>query len=98
MRRAAKTDTNHATIRDGLRAVFGVDAVQDVSMYPRLGFDLIALVRGRVWFLEVKPPRRPTRLTASEQDARRRYGDYWHVVTALDEALTVVATEKEAIP
>ena len=87
MRRAAKTDLNHATIRDGLRAVFGPDAVQDVSMYRGLGFDLIAVARGRVMFLEVKEPKSVTRLSDSEQAARRRYPGVWRVVTTLDEAL-----------
>lgn len=87
---ARKVDVNHAAIRDGLRGVFGTDAVQDVSMYPGLGFDLIACVRGRVAFLEVKPPRKATRLTESELSARRRYGDNWRVVTTLDEALEAV--------
>ncbi len=85
--RRAKVDTNHAAIRDGLRAIFGPDAVQDVSMYPRLGFDLIAIARGRVMFLEVKQPKKVTHLTESEQEARARYGDYWRVVTTLEEAL-----------
>lgn len=90
MRRAAKTDTNHAAIRDGLRAVFGAEAVQDVSMYSGLGFDLIAVARGRLALLEVKPPRKATRLTESEQAARARYGDYWRCVTTLEEALAVM--------
>lgn len=90
MRRAAKTDTNHAEIRDGLRHVFGPAAVQDVSMYSGLGFDLIAVARGRLMFLEVKPPRKATKLTESEQDARARYGDHWRVVTTLDEAIGVL--------
>lgn len=87
MTRARKVDTNHGEIRDGLRRVFGPDAVQDTSMYPGLGFDLIAVARGRVAFLEVKPPRKATRLTESEQTARARYGDLWRVVTTLEEAL-----------
>jgi hypothetical protein len=88
--RRAKVDTNHAAIRDGLRAIFGPDAVQDVSMYPRLGFDLIAIARGRLALLEVKPPKRVTRLTDSELAARARYGDYWRCVTTLEEAIAVM--------
>ena len=87
MRRAAKVDENHGQIRDGLRCVFGPASVQDVSMYSGLGFDLIAVARGRVMFLEVKQPKQATRLTESEQDARARYGPLWRVVTTLDEAL-----------
>ena len=87
MRRAAKVDTNHGEIRDGLRRVFGPDAVQDVSMYSGLGFDLIAVARGRTMFFEVKQPKKVTRLTESEIAARARYGPLWRVVTTLDEAL-----------
>lgn len=90
MRRAAKTDVNHAEIRDGLRRVFGPAAVQDVSMYRGLGFDLIAVARGRTMFLEVKQPKKVTQLTKSELDARARYGAQWHVVTTLEEALEVL--------
>lgn len=89
-RRARRTDDNHAAIRDGLRDAFGTDAVQDVSMYAGLGFDLIACVRGRVTFLEVKPPRKAARLTDSEVSARLRYGERWRVVATLDEALEAV--------
>lgn len=87
MRRAAKTDVNHAEIRDGLRAVFGTESVQDTSMYSGLGFDLIAIARGRVVFLEVKQPRQVTRLTDSEHAARARFGRYWRCVSSLEEAL-----------
>ena len=89
-RYAAKVDSNHADIRDGLRAIFGREAVQDVSMYSGLGFDLIACCRGRVAFLEVKQPGKATRLTESEAAARARYGEYWRVVTTLEEALGAV--------
>ena len=91
VRHAAKVDVNHGEIRDGLRAVFGDDAVKDVSMYPRLGFDLIAYVRGRVYFLEVKQPRKATQLTEAEDDARKRFPGVWHVVTTIEEALELVA-------
>lgn len=95
MRRAAKTDANHAEIRDGLRDVFGPDAVQDVSMYSGLGFDLIAVARGGVVFLEVKQPRQITRLTDSERTAKARYGRHWRCVSSLEEALKALeALEK----
>lgn len=90
MRRAAKTDNNHTAIRDGLRAVYGPDAVQDAARWSGAGFDLIAHVGGRVMFLEVKQPKQVTRLTESEQAARRRYGEHWRVVTTLEEALEVL--------
>ena len=84
---ARKVDTNHAAIRDGLRQVFGPAAVQDVSMYRGLGFDLIVYAGGAIAFLEVKPPRKVTHLTESEQAARERYGNIWRVVTTLEDAL-----------
>lgn len=87
MRRAAKVDENHGQIRDGLRRVFGPASVQDVSMYSGLGFDLIAVARGRTMFFEVKQPKKVTRLTESEIAARARYGAQWRVVTTLEEAL-----------
>jgi hypothetical protein len=90
---AAKVDVNHATIRDGLRDVFGRDAVQDVSMHRKLGFDLIAIARGRVMFLEVKQPRKVTHLTESEQEARDRFGPFWRVVATLEEALEAMEVE-----
>ncbi len=96
MRYATKVDINHGEIRDGLRAVFGDDAVQDVSMYPRLGFDLIIYAGGAVAFLEVKQPRKATKLTESEQDARRRYGNLWHVVTTLEEALELMSPGRQS--
>jgi hypothetical protein len=85
-----KTDTNHATIRDGLRDIYGKQAIKDVSMYRGLGFDLLAYVRGRVMLLEVKQPRKVTRLTDSEQEARDAFGDSWRVVCTLEEALEAV--------
>lgn len=90
MRHAAKVDVNHGKIRDGIRDVFGRDAVKDVSMYPRLGFDLIAVARGRLFLLEVKPPGKETQLTESEQKARAQYGDFWRVVTTPEEALELL--------
>lgn len=90
MRRAAKPDANHAEIRDGLRDIFGTQAVQDVAMYSGLGFDLIVYAMGSIAFLEVKQPKSRHRLTESEAAAHLRYGNVWHVVTTLDEALTAI--------
>ena len=93
MRYASKVDTVHRDIRDGLRAIFGAEAVQDVSMCAGLGFDLIVVSRGILRFLEVKGPKSAKRLTASERAAWERYGNYWHIVTSLDEALQVLQVE-----
>ena len=88
-RYAAKSDDNHAAIRDGLRAC-GIH-VQDVARHAGLGFDLIAARHGGPpMFLEVKRPRQVARLTESETAARAVYGDYWQVVTTLEEALAAL--------
>jgi hypothetical protein len=90
VRHAGKVDVNHAAIRDGLRAIYGPDSVQDASRWSGAGFDLIACIHGRITLLEVKQPRKVTRLTESELAARARYGDCWRVVCTLDEALAAV--------
>lgn len=89
-RYASKIDGNHAAIRDGLKATFGPDAVQDVARYAGLGFDLIIAARGVVRFLEVKRPGQTWRLSDSESAARERYGNHWRCVTTLEEALEAV--------
>ena len=91
MRHAARTDANHAAIRDGLRALFGPEAVHDVSACSGLGFDLILVARGILLLLEVKQPGKAKRLTDSERAALERYGEFYHVVTSLDEALAAIS-------
>ena len=65
-------------------------------MCAGLGFDLIVVVArqesrpGILRFLEVKQKASIKRLTASERAAWKRYGNYWRVVTSLDEALEVL--------
>ena len=66
----------------------------DVSMCAGLGFDLIVIARGVLVFLEIKEPKSIKRLTASERAAWERYGNYWRVVTSLDEALQVLQVEE----
>lgn len=88
-----KKDMNHNTLAAQLADVPGV-YVQDVSMYPGLGFDLIARrLDGAVKFLEIKPARKVTELTESEQAARERYVGLWHVVTTVEEALAVLEAQ-----
>ena len=41
--------------------------------------------------LRRSPPGKATQLTESEQKARAQYGDFWRVVTTLDEALELFA-------
>ena len=86
-RRARKVDANHAGIRDALRDVPGVYC-RDVAAVAGLGFDLLCNFRGGPpVFLEVKPPGKARDLTDSERRARDHWGESWHVVTTVDEAL-----------
>lgn len=89
MRRyAGKVDTNHAAIRDGLRQIYGKDAVQDVSMFPGLGFDLIFRRHDDPpLFLEVKTREKRNRLEPSEIAAKERYGPFWRLVITIEDAL-----------
>ena len=90
--RARRKDANHRQVQDRLE-VEGFE-VQDVSMYPGLGWDLIVTRYedggGPVWFLEVKdgekaPSKR--KLTLSEAEARSRYPRQFRLVNSPDEAL-----------
>jgi hypothetical protein len=86
-RHARRTDDNHSEIRDALRDVPGVYC-HDVSAVAGLGFDLLCNFRGGApVFLEVKQPATRNDLTKSERKARDHWGDAWHVVTSLEEAL-----------
>jgi hypothetical protein len=92
---ARRTDENHAAIRDALRGVPGV-YVQDVSMYPGLGFDLIARYQyGAPVFLEIKTGPK-VRLEPSEVKARDKYGDHWARVESFEDGLRAlgIATER----
>lgn len=97
MRRAARTDRNHAPIRDGLRRVPGF-VVVDTS---RLGDGFPDLLVGhrKQWIpLEVKDPAQPPsrrRLTPAEAEFRRgcELGSLpCFVVETLDQAVAVVRT------
>jgi len=83
MRRAARTDRNHAEIRDCLRKM-GVK-VFDTS---RLGGgfpDLVACHRGRVYLFEVKMP--GCKLTPDEVEFHREYDGYVSIVYSVEDAL-----------
>jgi len=84
MRRAAKTDRNHAEIIAALRQL-GAE-VLDLSPMGRGCPDLAVQFRGAITFLEVKGRR--GRLTADQVAFQRR----WRVtvVRSVDEALTAV--------
>lgn len=75
-RYAAKTDTNHADVRDRLRRVPGM-VVIDVSMYPGFGCDLlVGYQNGPPHLVEVKASPKD-KLTESEKKLQAKMGDYW---------------------
>ena len=93
MRRAARTDTTHASIRDGLRAC-GYSVADTRSLGD--GFpDLLVGAHGHTYLIECKTPR--GRKTAQDRlgEAQRRFQASWKgsaVIAAysLEEALTAI--------
>lgn len=90
-RRAARTDENHARIRDGLRA-FGA-TVADTSR-AGAGFpDLVVGYHGANFLLEVKdgskPPSRRV-LTDDQREFHVRWRGQVHVVCELDQAIGIL--------
>lgn len=90
-RRAARTDANHATIRDGLR---GHGYVVHDTYGAGDGFtDLVVGVAGLNILLEVKDPDQPPskrKLTASQEKFHSEWEGQVNVVHTLDEALNVI--------
>lgn len=81
---AARTDANHAEIRDGLRAM-GYQ-VSDTHVCGNGFPDLVVRSRsGRVVLMEVKMP--GGKLTQAETEFHRRWGASVRVVRSLDEAI-----------
>lgn len=96
---AARTDRNHAELRDGLRR-----CGYDVADYSRLGHgcpDLSVLVApGWSLLLEVKDPKAPKerhKLTEDEQEWMRRHAGYTCRVFTLEEALDAINRFKELL-
>ena len=95
--RAAKRDTNHAEIRDALRAIPGVH-VHDAGGYAGAGFDLIAVYQERrVAFLEVKPHAK-AKLTDSERAAKKRLAPFWYRIESFEDALQALGISTEVAP
>lgn len=97
MRHAAKTDTNHAEIRDTLRAIPGMKLL-DTSGMSGLGCDLLCSWQdGPPTMLEIKShPKKP--LTDSERRARSLFSGYWHRVETFEDALRVFGISTETAP
>lgn len=90
-RRAARTDANHAPIRDGLR---GHGYVVHDTYGAGDGFpDLVVGTAGLNILLEIKDPSKPPskrKLTDSQEDFHRDWEGQVNVVHTLDEALNVI--------
>lgn len=97
MRRAAKVDTNHAEIRDTLRAIPGMKLL-DTSGMSGLGCDLLCSWQGGPpTMLEIKShPKKP--LTDSERRARNMFDGYWHRVESFEDALRVFGISTDPAP
>lgn len=91
MRRAAKTDANHAEIRQALRAAGWT--VVDLSAVGRGVPDLLCAKQGRIELVEVKDGRKPS-------SARKLTPDETHFMTTLAAAgvtVRVVLSVEEAL-
>lgn len=89
---AARTDANHAEIRDGLRAM-GY-AVADTHVCGHGFPDLVVLAKsGRVVLLEVKAP--GGKLTQAEKEFYQRWRVAVRVVNSLEHAITEMEYQDE---
>lgn len=97
MKYAKKVDTNHAELRDALRAIPGMKLL-DTSAMAGLGCDLLCSWQGGPpTMLEIKShPKKP--LTDSERRARALFTGYWHRVESFEDALRVFDIETERAP
>lgn len=90
--RAARTDDNHAEIRNGLREIPSMKVADTFSAGN--GFpDLVCGYQGRVYLLEVKDGTKPPskrKLTPEQEKFHAEWSGYVHVVKSLDEALSIV--------
>jgi len=86
MNHAKRTDSNHAAIRDGLRQVYGKDAVIDKSMCGYGVPDLMVTTPGghTIW-LELKMP--GEKLTPDELVFRNHWAVVTFTVRSLEEAI-----------
>ncbi len=96
-RYARKVDTNHAELRDQLRAIPGMK-VLDTAAMSGLGADLIAFWQDRpALFIEVKSgAKRP--LTDSERHLQRIAGPYWTRAQSLDDVLRALGISADPAP
>lgn len=90
-RHAARVDSNHSAIVDGLRAIFGPDCVLDLSAVGQGCPDICVGVRGRTLLMEIKTEK--GKLTPDQVYWHRNWDGQKAVVTTLQEALAVIQQE-----
>ena len=97
MRHAARTDANHAEIRDALRAA-GCSVADTGSAGD--GFpDLVVGLRSRNFLLEIKDGKKPPSARKLTDDQVKFHGAWRgqvHVVTSVQEAIDVVFGDPDA--
>jgi hypothetical protein len=97
-RRANRKDANHGRIVRTLRQI-GAHVI-DAAVAPQLGFDLLVVFRGYVYFIEVKDGSKPPcerQLTEGEREQQAALALHdvtYHVVLSEDEALKVIGAIK----
>ena len=89
MRRGSKPDSNHAEIRDGLRAIIGFQCVRDTKDFGDGWPDLVCGFRGVNYFLEVKKDKK-AKLTPAEFQFSQTWDGQWNRVHNLEEAMKVI--------
>lgn len=97
MRRAARTDGNHSTIRDGLRKAGA--SVFDLATVGKGMTDLIVGYHGVNYLIEIKDGTRPPsqrKLTPTQVDFHAKWRGQRAVVTTLMEALLVIGATNGA--
>lgn len=91
MRTAARKDSNHKSIVDGLRK-YGA-SVLDVSQLKNC-FDILVGYKGKTFIMEIKDGKKPPsqrRLTPGELEFMKTWkGSKYNVVLSLDDAVKVV--------
>lgn len=91
MRRAARTDANHAEIIHALRAIGA--SVADTSAVGQGFPDIVVGMRGRNWLIEIKDGAKSAserKLTQAQLEFKATWRGHWAVVTSSAEAIEVV--------
>ena len=89
MKRGSRPDTNHAEIRDGLRAIIGNQCVWDCKDYGGGFPDLMVGFRGVNYLLEVKSDLK-AKLTIAEGRFHSTWEGQKEIVYSLDHAMKVI--------